>query len=170
MQGDVITNLSYRCGNFLKSLSLRGCQNVTDTALRYCVIFFCSLGLLKWKTLNDKFNPLPLQPTRDQCQSPTLHCCLRPSDSEGFVYLDTEACAEPVLDHHRALVINIPPRDWKRRTIQTYACTVEAELKSSNFGLFYGMALCAGLKCLAQTHTDSLFPVWCPLVVLNAKH
>ena len=33
-QGPVVENLSRRCGGFLKSLSLRGCQNVSDTALR----------------------------------------------------------------------------------------------------------------------------------------
>jgi len=34
IEGPVVENISTRCGGFLKSLSLRGCKSVTDTALR----------------------------------------------------------------------------------------------------------------------------------------
>lgn len=33
-QGPVIENISFRCGGFLKSLSLRGCKSVGDQSLR----------------------------------------------------------------------------------------------------------------------------------------
>ena len=35
LQGPVVENLSKRCGGFLKALSLRGCQVITDQALRW---------------------------------------------------------------------------------------------------------------------------------------
>jgi len=34
LQGLVIEKLSKHCGGFIKSLSLRGCQHVSDAALR----------------------------------------------------------------------------------------------------------------------------------------
>ena len=33
-QTSVVENISKRCGGFLKSLSLKGCQNITDDALQ----------------------------------------------------------------------------------------------------------------------------------------
>lgn len=35
IKGPVIENISYRCGGFLKSLSLRGCKSVGDQSIRY---------------------------------------------------------------------------------------------------------------------------------------
>jgi len=37
-QAQVVENLSRRCGGFLKSLSLRGCQLVSDNALRLAIL------------------------------------------------------------------------------------------------------------------------------------
>lgn len=34
IEGPVIENISHRCGGFLKSLSLRGCQSVGDQSIR----------------------------------------------------------------------------------------------------------------------------------------
>lgn len=44
LQGPVVENLSKRCGGFLKALSLRGCQVITDQALGYA----CPLSLGLW--------------------------------------------------------------------------------------------------------------------------
>ena len=41
LQGLVIEKLSKHCGGFIKSLSLRGCQHVSDAALR--LILACSV-------------------------------------------------------------------------------------------------------------------------------
>ncbi|XP_013390180.1 F-box/LRR-repeat protein 20-like [Lingula anatina] len=35
VEGPVVENISRRCGGFLKSLSLKGCQCITDGALKY---------------------------------------------------------------------------------------------------------------------------------------
>jgi len=45
----VVENLSRRCGGFLKSLSLRGCQLVSDNALRLAILNDLSFGFLAFK-------------------------------------------------------------------------------------------------------------------------
>jgi hypothetical protein len=47
-QGPVVENISKRCGGFLKSLSLRGCQSITDGALKYVYIIRCLRILRKF--------------------------------------------------------------------------------------------------------------------------
>jgi len=44
----VVENLSRRCGGFLKSLSLRGCQLVSDNALRWIILMFCDFIFLNY--------------------------------------------------------------------------------------------------------------------------
>lgn len=56
IEGPVIENISHRCGGFLKSLSLNGCQAVGDTAIR-TLAQFCHniehLDLTKGKKISD---------------------------------------------------------------------------------------------------------------------
>lgn len=57
LQGPVIENISQRCGGFLKSLSLRGCQSVGDQSIKWVL---CSTdSLLIWLTTISRVSAFP---------------------------------------------------------------------------------------------------------------
>jgi len=57
-QGDIVENLSKRCGGFLKKLSLKGCEEVDDKTLRVfsqnCANL-SHLNLYKCKKITDQW-------------------------------------------------------------------------------------------------------------------
>merc|ERR1711936_457648 len=52
IEGTVVENLAKRCGGFLKSLSLKGCQNVGDSALCSFSTYCCNIETLNLSTCN----------------------------------------------------------------------------------------------------------------------